>query len=85
MRRQATDWGKYFQKKYLTKICREARRWWLTPVILAIQETEIRRITVRSQPGQIAHRTRSQKHPTQRAGGVAQVVECLPSKHEAQS
>jgi hypothetical protein len=27
--------------------------WWLTPIILATQETEIRRIVVRSQPGQI--------------------------------
>jgi hypothetical protein len=28
-------------------------RWWLKPVILATQEVEIRRITVRSQPRQI--------------------------------
>jgi hypothetical protein len=27
--------------------------WWLTPIILAIQEAEIRRIAVKSQPGQI--------------------------------
>jgi hypothetical protein len=27
-----------------------ARYWWLTPAILATQEAEIRRITVRSQP-----------------------------------
>jgi hypothetical protein len=27
-----------------------ARRWWLTPVILATQEAEIRRIAIRSQP-----------------------------------
>jgi hypothetical protein len=32
---------------------------WLTPVILAIQDAEIRRITVRSQPEQIAHKTLS--------------------------
>jgi hypothetical protein len=35
-----------------------ARCWWLTPEILAIQEVEIRRITVRSQP--------RQDHPSQK-------------------
>jgi hypothetical protein len=30
-----------------------AGRWWLTPVILATQEIEIRRIKVGSQTGQI--------------------------------
>jgi hypothetical protein len=33
--------------------------WWLTPVILATQEAEIRRIMVRSQPRQIVHETLS--------------------------
>jgi hypothetical protein len=52
-----------------------ARRWWLTPVILATQEAEIRRITVRSQPRQIVLETLSQKNPLhKRAGGVAQGV-----------
>jgi hypothetical protein len=37
---------------------------WLTPVILAIQETEIRRIMARSQPGQIVHETLSSKNPS---------------------
>jgi hypothetical protein len=51
----------------------EAGRWWLTPVILAIQEAEIRKITIRSQPGQKVHKTLSQKtlHKN-RVGVVAQ-------------
>jgi hypothetical protein len=47
----------------------------VTPVILATQEAEIRRITVWGQPGQIVHETLSGKNPSQkRAGGVAQGV-----------
>jgi hypothetical protein len=43
----------------------EARSWWFTPVIIATQEAEIRRIEVRSQP--------SLRDPIlKRAGGVAQ-------------
>jgi hypothetical protein len=34
---------------------------WLTPVILATQEAEIRRIKVESQPRQIVHEILSQK------------------------
>jgi hypothetical protein len=34
---------------------------WLTLVIVAFQKAEIKRIKVRSQPGQIVHRTLSQK------------------------
>jgi hypothetical protein len=53
---------------------------------MATGETEIRRITVRSQPGQIVQEILSRKYPTQkRAGRVAQVVEHLPSKYEALS
>jgi hypothetical protein len=47
-----------------------AGRQWLLPVILATQETEIRRIAVRSQPGQIVHETLSQKTLSQKTGLV---------------
>jgi hypothetical protein len=53
---------------------RSARRWWLTSVTLATQETEIRRSTVQSQPRKIVpqdpilKKNLSQK----RAGGVAE-------------
>jgi hypothetical protein len=33
----------------------------VTPIILATQEAEIRRIEVQSQPGEIVHKTLSQK------------------------
>jgi hypothetical protein len=42
---------------------------WLVSVILATQEAEIRRITVRSQPGKIACETLSQKNPSQKRVG----------------
>jgi hypothetical protein len=42
------------RRYYLPKeIDLEARHWGLVPVILAIQKSEIRRITVQSQAGQI--------------------------------
>jgi hypothetical protein len=45
------------------------------PIILATQEAEIRRIKVRSQPGQIVHESLSGKNPSQkRAGRVTQGV-----------
>jgi hypothetical protein len=46
--------------------------WWLTPVILATLEAEIRRIAVRSQPWQIVSmRPYLEKtHHKKRAGGV---------------
>jgi hypothetical protein len=43
-----------------------AEHQWLSPTILAIQKTEIRRITVRRQPGQIARKTLSRKYLTQK-------------------
>jgi hypothetical protein len=39
---------------------------WLTTVILATQETEIRKIEVRSQPSQIVHKTCLGKIPSQK-------------------
>jgi hypothetical protein len=41
---------------------------WLTPVIVATQEAELRRVTVQSQPRQIVHKTLSisQKYLTQK-------------------
>jgi hypothetical protein len=41
---------------------------WLTPVILATQEAEIRRIIVWSQPGKIVCKTLSQKKPITKKG-----------------
>jgi hypothetical protein len=58
----------------------KAGRQWLTPVILATQEAEFRRIAVWSQPRQIVE-TLSQKK--KKADEVAQAVACLPSKYEA--
>jgi hypothetical protein len=67
-----------------TKSNIQARHWWLTPVILATQEAEIRRIVVQSQPGQIVHEILSCKYPALKmAGEVAQVVEHLSSKTKA--
>jgi hypothetical protein len=44
--------------------------WWLTPVIPAAQEAEIRRIAVLSQPRQIVLESLSQKNPSQKRGLV---------------
>jgi hypothetical protein len=63
----------------------QARHRCLTPIILATQEAEIRRITVQSQSGLIVCKTLSQKYlNTKRAGGVAQGVgpEFKPQYHK---
>jgi hypothetical protein len=52
---------------------KKARHRWLTPVILATQEAEVRRIVVRSQSRQIVLKTLSQKYLTHKKG----LVECL--------
>jgi hypothetical protein len=39
---------------------------WLTPVILATQETEIRRIMAQSQPRKIVCKTLSRNNPSQK-------------------
>jgi hypothetical protein len=46
--------------KHLINNLKEARRQWLTPVILATWEAEIRRIMVRGQPRQKVGKTPSQ-------------------------
>jgi hypothetical protein len=55
-----------------------AQHQWLTPVIPATQEAEIRRITVRSQSGQISPKTISRKTLSQKMG----LVEWLKVKGE---
>jgi hypothetical protein len=50
---------------------------WLTSVILATQEAEIRRIMIRSQPGKIVYKTLSQKHPPKKKG-LVEFLRCRP-------
>jgi hypothetical protein len=55
---------------------------WLTPVIPATQDAEIRKISVQGQPRQKA---RPYLKNTQHKKGLAQVLEHLPNKCEALS
>jgi hypothetical protein len=57
-------------KKVLLRAMSLARRQWPTPVILATQEAEIRRIMVQSHIGQIVQEIQSQKYPKQKKGLV---------------
>jgi hypothetical protein len=58
--------GFFFKDKTATtKINSSAEHQWLMSVILATQETGIRKIMVRGQPGQIVCETLSQKYRTQ--------------------
>jgi hypothetical protein len=50
----------------LLKMIALAGRWRLTPVILATQEAEIRKIRVGSQPGQIVLKSLAGKNPSQK-------------------
>jgi hypothetical protein len=60
------------------KLLNSAGCQWLTAIILATWEAEIRRIVVQNQHRQIVHETLSQKNPTQnRTGEVVQVIELL--------
>jgi hypothetical protein len=63
-------------KKVLLRAMSWAKHQWLTPVIPATQEAEIRRIVVQSHIGQIVQEIQSQKYPKQKkkTGGVAQGV-----------
>jgi hypothetical protein len=62
------------------------RHRWLTTVILATQEAEIRKIIVWGLPRQIVNEILSQKHSIQkRAGRMAQVGEHLHNSYEALS
>jgi hypothetical protein len=66
----------------ILKKTKHARSWWLTLIILATQEAEIRRIAVGNQPRQIVCDPISKILNTKRTGRVAQVVEYLLSKRK---
>jgi hypothetical protein len=57
--------------------CLGAGHWWLTFVILATQEAEIRRIAIEASPRQIVLKTLSQKNPSKK-GLVSGGSRCRP-------
>jgi hypothetical protein len=65
--------------KTITLKCILARRRWLTPVILATQEVEIRRIAVQGQPRQKVRETLFQ--PMTRHGGIHPSFQLLQEAH----
>jgi hypothetical protein len=54
------------------KNCIHAKHWWLMPIILAIQEAEIRRIAVQSRPRETVHEILSQKYLAQKKKGLVE-------------
>jgi hypothetical protein len=54
----------------MLEILKSARSRWLTPVILATQEAEIRRIVIEAKPGKIVHKTVTRKKKIHRKGLV---------------
>jgi hypothetical protein len=70
----------------LSEIKKESRAgsWWLTPVIPATQEAEIRRIEVQSQPWANSSRDPMWRKPIANKGltDCLRLVEHLASKHE---
>jgi hypothetical protein len=59
--------NKEIKFNYISYRNKYAARWqWLTSVILAPQVAEIRKIAVRSQPGQIVHETHLKKTITKK-------------------
>jgi hypothetical protein len=67
--------------KYISLRETYSRCWWLTPVILATQEVEIRKIMVQSQPGQIVSEPLPRKYPSQKKSLVEWLkVKSLSSK-----
>jgi hypothetical protein len=53
---------------YFDKRGQLAGHQWLTPIILATQEAEIKRSMVQRQPGQIVHEHLFWKNPSQKKG-----------------